>query len=93
MIPKINDGANNTYDLQVGLTIAIPFIGRPVSAEWAISLASQNYPLNLTHALYAVGGESTDVARNKAVEYALEKKSNYIWFLDDDVQTPFFAVR
>jgi hypothetical protein len=93
MIPKINDGANNTYDLQVGLTIAIPFIGRPVSAEWAIALASQNYPLNLTHALYAVGGESTDVARNKAVEYALQKKSNYIWFLDDDVQTPFFAVR
>jgi len=89
----INNGKNNTYNLEIGLTIAIPFVGRPVAAEWAIALASQNYPLNLTHALCVIGGESTDIARNKAVEYALEKKSNYIWFLDDDVQMPFFAVR
>jgi len=93
MTPKINDGIDNTYDLTTGLVIAIPVVGRPVSVEWAIALAAQNYPLNLSRSFYVVAGESTDIARNKAVEYALEKKANYIWFLDDDVQVPFFAVR
>lgn len=90
---KINDGVNNTYNLEVGLVVAIPFVGRPVVPEWALALAAQNYPLNLTRSFLAIGGVSTDIARNKAVEYALEKKANYIWFLDDDVQSPFFAVR
>ena len=89
----MNNGIDNTYNLEVGLVIAIPFVGRPVVPEWALALAAQNYPLNLTRSFLAVGGVPTDIARNKAVEYALEKKANYIWFLDDDVQTPFFAVR
>jgi predicted O-methyltransferase YrrM len=89
----INTGVDNTYNTTIGLVIAIPFVGRPVSPEWALSLAAQNYPLNLSRSFCAIGGVSTDIARNKAVEYALEKKANYIWFLDDDVQTPYFAVR
>jgi glycosyltransferase involved in cell wall biosynthesis len=89
----INDGVNNTYNITAGLVVAIPAVGRPVSVEWAISLAAQNYPLNLSKAFYVIGGENTDIARNKAVEYALEKKANYLWFLDDDVQVPFFTAR
>ncbi len=77
----------------IGLTIAIPFCGRPVSPEWAMALAIQNYPLNLTRAFYLAGKLETAEARNKAVEYAVQKKSKYIWFLDDDVQPPLFALR
>jgi len=93
MTDKINDGQNNTYDATIGLMIAIPFVGRPVSPEWALALAAQNYPLNVSRSFYVVGGSATDVARNQAVEHALEKKSRYIWFLDDDVQPPFTALR
>jgi len=89
----INDGITNNYVQNIGLVVALPFCGRPVVPEWALALATQNYPLNLSRSFCAIGGVATDIARNKAVEYALEKKSNYIWFLDDDVQPPFFALR
>lgn len=80
-------------DLTIGLCIGLPFIGRPVAPEWAISLAAQNYPLNTNVMFSALKGVPVDEARNRIVEHALEHRAKYLWFLDDDVAPPFWAAR
>lgn len=77
----------------IGLAIGLPFCGRPISPEWAISFASQNYPLNTRRFHSALKGEEIGKARNLIARQALEKRSKYLWFLDDDVAPPFHAIR
>jgi len=77
----------------VGLAIGLPFIGRPVSPEWAISFSSQNYPMNIRRSLSALKGEEIGKARNKMVHAARQHGAKYLWFLDDDVAPPFHAIR
>lgn len=77
----------------VGLAIGLPFCGRPVAPEWALSFAGQNYPLNIRRFMSALKGEEIGAARNQMAAQALEKRAKYIWFLDDDVAPPFHAIR
>ena len=92
-VAKINNGIDNRFTPDIGLIIAIPFGGRPVTPGWAIALAAQNFPLNLSHSFHLVMEKSADVAREMAVDTAIEKKTNYILFLDDDVQLPLTGIR
>jgi hypothetical protein len=75
------------------LAIGLPFAGRAVTPEWAISLASQAYPLNMNVQTFALKGVETGTARNQIVKHAIDVGAKYLWFLDDDVAPPYFAVR
>lgn len=77
----------------VGLAIGLPFCGRPIAPEWAISFSSQNYPMNIRRALSCLKGEEIGKARQQMAELAVEKRAKYLWFLDDDVAPPFHAIR
>ena len=77
----------------VGLAIGLPFCGRPIAPEWAISFASQNYPLNVKRFMSSLKGEEIGKARNLIAKNAIEHKAKYLWFLDDDVAPPFHAIR
>ena len=93
---KTNDGVKVIKPLNLpltGLVIGLPFGGRPVTPEWAISIAAQTYPLNMNVQFTALKGVETGDARNQIVKHALEVGAKYLWFLDDDVAPPFFAAR
>jgi len=90
---RINDGITASYNKTVGLMMAIPFVGRPVTPEWAISFAQLNYPMNMNRTLMVIGGEVSDKARELAAERSLEVNADYLFFLDDDVQVPTNTVR
>lgn len=76
---------------QVGLVVGIPTRGLRVAFEWAMCMTAQNYPMNVNRVISVVKGKPVDEARNKIVQFALEKKVKYLWFVDDDVAVPTFA--
>jgi GT2 family glycosyltransferase len=75
------------------LVIGIPFIGRPIAPEWAISLATQNYPLACNLTYITLKGMEVGEARNHIAEEAIAKHAKYLWFIDDDVAVPTLAIR
>jgi len=82
---------------QLGVVVGLP-CSRNVMPEWAVALASQNWPTN-TNVCY-VPVRSTpeqpipiDAAREYIAEGALKLGAPYIWFLDDDVEVPYMACR
>jgi hypothetical protein len=77
----------------IGLAIGLPFCGRPISPEWAMSFANQNYPMNTMRYQICIKGQEIGLARNEIVKDALNKRAKYLWFLDDDVALPFHGVR
>lgn len=79
--------------MATGLVVGIPFNGRPVAPEWAMSLATQNYPLNTSVMFMTLKGTETGEARNRIVEDAIKIKAKYIWFIDDDTAPPSYAIR
>jgi hypothetical protein len=75
-----------------GIAVGIPLLRRPTVPEWGIALAVQAWPINSRlHYLIAKNQEIAD-ARTTIVEQALERKVRYLWFLDDDVAVPHFAI-
>ncbi len=88
--PKI---AEQIWERRIGLVVGLPFVGRPVVPEWALSLAAQSYPLNTNVQFSAVKFQPIDISRNEIVENAIKNSARYIWFLDDDVAPPFWACR
>lgn len=77
---------------QAGLAIALPFEGRNVHPLWAVNLSILDFPQNTAKSILMVQKQPIDIARNKLVEMALERKNEYIFFLDDDVVCPRFTV-
>lgn len=69
----------------MSLCMCLPFAGRPVAPKWAVSLATISYPPNLTVHWAATMGMPIAQARQRLVEVALERKADYLFFLDDDV--------
>lgn len=74
------------------LVTGIPFSGRYVSPEWAMSMMHLRYPHNTRHGQYATKGLKRDDARIKLVEKALAEKAQYLWFVDDDTAPPLDAI-
>jgi hypothetical protein len=68
-----------------GLMIGLPFAGRPVRPEWALTLAMMDRPLAFNYAYAPVHGKDIDEARNAIVELAMKHEIKYLFFLDDDV--------
>jgi len=84
---------NDNNPLGPGLVIGIPFCGRPVMPEWALAMISMNYPLNTSIQYVTQRGTETGIARNNVVKQALEVGAKYVWFIDDDVAPPYYALR
>lgn len=74
------------------LVIAIPFSGRFVPPEWAMSMATLSMPMNTNYSYLTIKGMKRDLAREHLVERALETGARYIMFIDDDTAPPSFAV-
>lgn len=76
-----------------GMVLGLPFCGRPVQPEWAISYASLNFPANMNLTVSAIKGIAVDEARCRIAEHAINLGAKYLFFLDDDTAPPYFAVR
>lgn len=76
-----------------GLTIGLALCGRPVTPEWAIAYASLNFPANMNVTVSALKGIEVGEARCRIAKHALECKSKYLFFLDDDTAPPYFTIR
>jgi hypothetical protein len=77
----------------VAVCIGLPFSGRPVPPEFALTFASQNYPLNSRRAYYAIKGKEVGEAREEIAEMAVKDRAKYLWFPDDDMSFPGNACR
>jgi len=84
---------------KLGLIVGIAFeklpdwdTGRPISPEWALTLAHIQYPTGLNHSVMAVQGKRIDDARNEIIEKAIELDVKTVFFLDDDVVIPVNAL-
>ena len=70
----------------------LPFAGTPVRPEWALTLAMLDRPLAYNYAFTPVHGKNVDDARNCIAALAIEHKCKYLFFLDDDVTPPKYAL-
>lgn len=74
--------------------VGVPACGKLTTVRWGINLAAQEWPLNMAHDFASTDDPvEIGVARNKMVEIALEMKCKYLWFVDDDVLPPNYAVQ
>jgi hypothetical protein len=76
-----------------GICVGLPFCGRPVAPEWAVSLAIQAYPLGSSVTIKSLRGMQVAEARNIIAEAALAERAKYLWFIDDDTAPPAFAIK
>lgn len=84
-------GFGSTY-----LLVGVPACGKLTTVRWGINLASQHYPLNMAvdyASAETADGKEVAKARNCIVEVALNSNAKYIWFVDDDVLPPNYAVQ
>lgn len=79
--------------MNVNLAICLPFSGRFVPPEWAVSLATLYPPMNCNHSIIVCKGVQRDIARNGLVKKALAIGVKYILFLDDDTAPPPYAIQ
>src|SRR3990167_9697556 len=70
---------------------AIPFSGRYVPPEWALSMINLRYPRNARHGFYATKGLQRDVARDMLIQKSITEESEYVFFVDDDTAPPLDA--
>jgi len=76
----------------MGVVVGIP-CSRPVMPEWAIALATQQWPINTNICYVPIRGKKVDAAREYIVKGARELKSPYVLMVDDDVEVPIGAFR
>src|SRR5215831_6941651 len=75
------------------MIVGVPMRGGLTTQEWGFCLALQNYPMNTNRIYTGIKRRPVDEARNRIVRIAKEENAKYIWFLDDDVGAPNYAVR
>lgn len=73
------------------LMTGIPFSGRYVAPEWALTMMHMRYPRNVRQGQYATKGLEREVARTTLVQKALDEKAEYLFFIDDDTAPPLDA--
>lgn len=73
--------------------IALPFSGRYVPPEWAVAVASLQYPTGCAYVILHAKGAVRDKARIALVEEAIRLNVKYVLFLDDDTMPPPDTVR
>lgn len=82
-----------SYPGGVGITIGIPWDGKPVCVEWAFGLQNLHTPTNFDVRWAFIKGRPVAEARTLIAEQAVKDKARYLFFLGTDVTVPAFAVR
>ena len=82
-----------SYPHMSGLVIAVPLTGRPLPPEIMYSFAQLAPPMNFNVRYLNTKGMPIDKARVFFAEKAAEEKAKYLFFMDEDVQVPSFAIR
>jgi hypothetical protein len=72
---------------ELGVIVAIPSTGK-VRTEWSLMFRDLAMPMSVSYAIRTVIGKDVVEARNLAVQDALEKDAEYLFFLDSDVLVP-----
>ncbi len=85
----MNKNMNFMYPL---VTMCIPFTRNP-SPDWAFSMAAITVPMNATLERVMTRNMQREAARESMVDKALERKSRFVLFLDDDVTVPANIIR
>ena len=75
-----------------GLAVGIPLSGKPTVPEWGISLAVQGWPINTAVNWLTIKGKEVAQARTDIVKETLKHGVRYLWFIDEDVAVPHFAI-
>src|SRR5205807_1059104 len=76
----------------MGVVVGIP-CSRPVMPEWAVALATQQWPINTNICYVPIRGKPVDEARIYIVKGTRELKAPYVIMVDDDVEVPIGAFR
>jgi len=79
--------------IHTGLAVGIPLCGRPVMPEWALALATQDWPMGLNVTYMSLKGLEVGVARNQIAQHALDQGAEFLWFIDDDTAPPSYACK
>lgn len=80
-------------ELNVGLVIGIPTLGRPLCMEWANAWKALSAPINYNMRVIQEWNQPVAQARNKIVKSAIAQKAKYIFFLGDDVVVPYHTLK
>ena len=72
----------------MGVVVGLP-CSRPVMPEWAVALATQQWPINMNICYVPIRGKKIAEARAYIVKGAQELKAPYVAMVDDDVEIPF----
>lgn len=85
----------NQIRLAVGIAFSLKKNGKPlnVAPEWALSLATQSYPLATNISLLSLKGVEIGEARSHFARQAKEMGASYLWLIDDDVAPCTGAIR
>src|SRR5271169_2517006 len=75
-------------EAQRGLMIGLASSGRLIPPEMIVSMGCQPPPTQLNVGYFLAKGLTIDKARDFVAKSALEVKSKYLWFVDDDVLSP-----
>ena len=78
---------NNSSKICPGCMVGIPTMGL-VDAEFMLSIANMQLPLNWRGGNFILRGKPVDAARNELVEIALRQGFEWLFFRDDDVIAP-----
>ena len=76
-----------------GLTIAVPHTGRYLPAQFTWAFANLHPPMNYNTRYVNTYKMPVDTARNLMAEQAVQHKSKYLLFIDEDVILPPHALR
>src|SRR6266567_9204880 len=99
--PHLNKAPHRIMSTEsIGFGSAYLIVGGPAcekltTVRWGINLAAQQWPLNMAHDFASAEDgkpEEIGLARNRIAEICLQVNAKYLWFVDDDVLPPNYAV-
>jgi hypothetical protein len=68
-----------------GLMLGLPFSGKPIPPEFALTLSAQIWPSNFRVSKCAIKGKPVDEARQEMAELAIKEHAKYLAFADEDL--------
>lgn len=79
--------------MAIKVMLGVPFSGRFVPPEWAMSLAAIEWPAGTSHSAVMIKGNNRELNRTRLVKAAQKMGAQYILMLDDDTAPPYDVVR
>ena len=81
------------YPFHTGLTFGIPLSGKPIHPQMMFAYSQLHPPMCFNMTTASTWMQEIGVARNWFAEKAIEQKSKYLFFLDEDVVAPGHTLR